>query len=86
VLLRQPASTAGFRRGLFVHGDRDLKSVSRTIDQFVEYGDLTFGVVSVRAASAVGGLVSSNYFEVLGLRPQLGRTLAAEDNGTGVGR
>ncbi|MCI0437066.1 MAG: ABC transporter permease [Gemmatimonadetes bacterium] len=86
VYLRQPARTAGFDDAGFSFIEiRDLRTASRTIDQFVEYGDLTFGVVGESEPHrAVGGLVSSNYFEVLGLRPRLGRTLHAEDDGTGV--
>lgn len=87
VYLRQPAVTAGLDDVGFSFTEvRELRESARTIDEFVEYGDLTFAVVTPGAEPhrAVGGLVSSNYFEVLGLNPQLGRTLQAQDDGTGV--
>jgi len=85
VYLRQPARTAGFDDAGFSFTEiRDLRSGSGTIDEFVEYGDLTFAVVGESEPHrAVGGLVTSNYFEVLGLRAQLGRTLQPEDDGSG---
>src|SRR5215831_10175358 len=33
---------------------------------------------------AIGGLVTSNFFKVLGMRPLLGRTLVPEDQGKGA--
>jgi predicted permease len=87
VYLRQPAVTAGLDDVGFSFTEvRELREAARTIDAFVEYGDLMFGVVAPGAEPhrAVGGLVSSNYFEVLGLGAQVGRTLQPEDDGTGV--
>jgi putative ABC transport system permease protein len=86
VYLRQPAQTTGLNDVGFSFTEvRELRQSSRTIDEFVEYGDLTFGVVSEgEPHRAVGGLVSSNYFDVLGLQAQIGRTLQSQDDGTGV--
>ena len=86
VYLRHEATTGGFNDlGFSFTEVRDLRAASSTIDEFVEYGDANFGVVSdADPHTAVGGLVSSNYFQVLGLQPQLGRTLEASDDGTGV--
>jgi predicted permease len=86
VYLRQPAVNRGLDDVAFSFSEvRDLREASSAIDEFVEYGDLTFGVAGESEPHrAVGGLVTSNYFEVLGLRPQLGRTLQAQDDGTGA--
>lgn len=60
----------------------DYEDATTTIDEFVEYGDWTFAVAGEgEPHRAVGGLVTSNYFGVLGLRPELGRTLQSEDDG-----
>jgi len=64
---------------------QDLREQARTLDQFVEYGDWTFTVVGDEDPHrAVGGLVTSNYFEVLALNPAVGRTLGPQDDGEGA--
>jgi predicted permease len=86
VYLRQPALKRGIDDVAFSFTEvRELRAASRTIDEFVEYGDLTFAVVGESEPHrAVGGIVTSNYFDVLGLRARLGRTLQAHDDGTGA--
>ena len=59
----------------------DYRAQSKTIDEFVEYGDWQFSVVGAGEPQlAYGGLVTANYFKVLAIRPLLGRTLAPEDD------
>ena len=59
----------------------DYRSQATTLDQVVEYGDWQFNVVGLgEPRLAYGGLVTSNYFTVLAIKPQLGRTLMAEDD------
>ena len=59
----------------------DYRRQSQTMDQFVEYGDWTFSLVGLGEPRVIhGGLVTSNYFEVLGLGAHLGRTLIPEDD------
>ncbi len=86
VYLRQPATLRGLDDiGFSFVEIADLKDGLRTLDAFVEYGDLTFNVVGEgEPHRAVGGIVTSNYFDVLGLRPVLGRTLQSQDDGTGA--
>jgi putative ABC transport system permease protein len=86
VYLRQPAQRPGLNDVAFSFTEvRELREAASTIDAFVEYGDLTFGVAGESEPHrAVGGLVSANYFEVLGLRARLGRTLQSQDDGTGA--
>ena len=85
VYLQQPARAAGNPNVNFSFQEvQDLRE-ARTLDTFVEYGDWTFTVVGEdEPHRAVGGLVTSSYFEVLALRPAVGRTLGAQDDGDGA--
>lgn len=85
VYLQQPARAAGNPNVSFSFQEvQDLRE-ARTLDTFVEYGDWTFTVVGEdEPHRAVGGLVTSNYFEVLALRPAVGRTLGPQDDGDGA--
>jgi putative ABC transport system permease protein len=59
----------------------DYRRDARTIDQFVEFGDWTFNVLGRgNAHRATGGLVTSNFFPMLGARSQLGRLLLPADD------
>jgi predicted permease len=84
--VRQPALTSGVENARFSFQEvEDYRRQSRALDHFVEYGDWTFTVVSDEDPHrAVGGLVTSNYFEVLALTPQLGRVLGPQDDGEGA--
>jgi putative ABC transport system permease protein len=82
--VRQPAVAAGVANVSFSSQEvQDFREGARTLDEFVEYGDWTFTVVDAAADPhrAVGGLVTSNYFDVLGLVPSVGRTLGPQDDG-----
>lgn len=84
--VQQPARAAGVENVSFSFEEvQDYREAARTMDEFVEYGDWTFTVVGEdEPHRAVGGLVTANYFEVLAMRPQLGRTLDAQDDGDGA--
>ncbi len=84
--VQQPAVAAGVPNVRFSFQEvQDLREQARTLDQFVEYGDWTFTVVGDDDPHrAVGGLVTSNYFEVLALNPAVGRTLGPQDDGEGA--
>ena len=85
--LRQPALATGVDNMSFSFVEvADLRGAARTVDEFVEYGDWTFNVVPDEGDPhrAVGGLVTSNYFNVLGVRPALGRALGPQDDGEGA--
>ena len=84
LFVRQEAVQAGVNNARFSFEEvADYRERSRTIDQFVEYGDWSFTVVGddARPHRAVGGLVTSNYFDVLGLTPAIGRLLGPQDDG-----
>jgi predicted permease len=79
--LKQPARGAGVDNVTFSFIEiDDYRAQSTLVDELVEYGDWTFSVVGEgEPHRAVGGLVTPNYFEVLGLMPALGRSLLDED-------
>jgi putative ABC transport system permease protein len=86
VYIQQPARSVGVTNASFSFTEiQDYRNATHSVDQLVEYGDLTFNIVGDDSEPnrAIGGLVSSNYFEVLGLTPQLGRTLGPQDDGVG---
>ncbi|HUP21860.1 MAG TPA: ABC transporter permease [Thermoanaerobaculia bacterium] len=63
----------------------DYREQVASLDQIVEFGDWTFNVLGRgEPHRAVAGLVTANFFEVLGMRPVLGRTLQAEDRVQGA--
>ena len=84
--VQQPAMAAGIDNVSFSFEEvQDYREQSRTMDEFVEYGDWTFTVVAEdEPHRAVGGLVTANYFGVLDLTPQFGRTMNADDDGRGA--
>lgn len=58
----------------------DYREQATVFDEVVEFGDWTFNVLGRGEPHlATGGLVTSNFFDVLGLRPILGRMLVPED-------
>jgi predicted permease len=79
--LKQPARGAGVDNVTFSFIEiDDYRAQSTLVDELVEYGDWTFSVVGEgEPHRAVGGLVTPNYFEVLGLVPAHGRSLLVED-------
>lgn len=84
--VQQPALAAGLDNVSFSFEEvQDYREQSRTLDEFVEYGDWTFTVVAEdEPHRAIGGLVTANYFDVLDLTPQVGRTMNADDDGRGA--
>jgi predicted permease len=80
--LRQPATQAGVPNMNFSFVEvADYRDQAASLDEVVEFGDWTFSVVGHdEPHRATGGLVTSNYFEVLGFRPRIGRTLVPADD------
>jgi predicted permease len=79
--LRQPQVAAGVEDSSFSFPEvADYRSHAKTIDQFVEFGDWTFNVLGRgEPHRATGGLVTANFFPMLGAQPLLGRMLVPED-------
>jgi len=84
--IRQAALRAGIEDTSFSFPEvADYRRESKTIDEFVEFGDWTFNVLGRGDPHrANGGLVTPNFFKVLGMRPLLGRTLVPEDQVKGA--
>jgi predicted permease len=79
--LRQPQVAAGIEDSSFSFPEvAEYRSRSKTIDQFVEFGDFTFNVLGHgEPHRATGGLVTANFFPMLGAQPLLGRMLLGDD-------
>jgi predicted permease len=84
VRLRQatPPSDDG---GFAVKELDDLRSQARTLAAVSEYHSMSFTLLGGAEAERVRtGVVSANYFDVLGVQPILGRTFAAGEDGPGA--
>jgi predicted permease len=79
--LRQPQVAAGVEDSSFSFSEvAEYRRQSKTLDQFVEFGDFTFSVLGRgEPHRAVGGLVTANFLPMLGAQPLLGRLLLPSD-------
>ena len=84
--LRQVQATAGIDDSSFSFAEvADYRAQAKTIDQFVEFGDWTFNVLGRgEPHRATGGLVTANFFQMLGAHPQYGRLLVQADEAKGA--
>lgn len=84
--LKQPVAAAGVDNTLFsfIEVD-DYRAGSETIDEFVEFGEWEFTVLDDgEPHRTLSGLVTSNFFQVLGMRPAVGRLLNEQDDVQGA--
>jgi putative ABC transport system permease protein len=83
IYVRQSALGLGADNTTFsVPEIKDLETGVRSISQFGDFSQMTFTMVGLGEPRVVhGGVVSGNYFEVLGLRPVLGRLVGPQDDG-----
>jgi predicted permease len=81
VRVRQPAPGLGIADTSFSFVEvADLRAQSTALDQVVEYGDWAFNVLGRGDPHrVVAGLVTGNFFDVLGMRPLHGRLLTETD-------
>jgi predicted permease len=81
--LRQAQMAAGIDDTGFSFAEvADYRRQATTIDQFIEFGDWTFNVLGRgEPHRATGGLVTPNFFQLIGARPHLGRMLLPSDEG-----
>ena len=81
--LRQSAEAKGSDNIAFsVPEINDFRASSKTLAQIAEYSPLTLNLVEDNAASQVQvGLVTGNYFDVMGLAPIIGHGFSAKDDG-----
>jgi len=83
VYVQQPLQRTGDENTHFSFVEAgDYRTQTRTLEEVVEYGDWQFNVVGLGEPRVVyGGLVTSNYFKVLAIRPFIGRVLQPDDDG-----
>lgn len=63
----------------------DFRSASKALGGIAEYSPMTMSLVGERDAVRIDvGLVTGNYFSVMGLSPILGRSFGEGDDGTGA--
>jgi predicted permease len=84
--LRQPQVAAGVEDSAFSFPEvAHYRSLATTVDQFVEFGDWTFNVLGRgEPHRATGGLVTANFFPMLGAQPLYGRMLVPADDAKGA--
>ncbi len=83
IYIRQSAQGIGRENTTFsVPEIRDLRQQAKTITAIGEFSTITFTMVGLGEPRQVrAGVVTGNYFDVMGLRPALGRLLNAGDDG-----
>ncbi|MDQ8165522.1 MAG: ABC transporter permease [Gemmatimonadota bacterium] len=84
--LRQSAENRGSENIAFsVPEITDFRQASRKLGDIAEYSPLTLNLLEDNGASQINvGLVTGNYFDVMGLAPILGKKTTAKDDGPGV--
>jgi putative ABC transport system permease protein len=82
VIVRQSAPLAGQRAiGVAVPEYFDYRAQANVFDGLVEYHQMTFDLINRGEPDNVNtGVVSHNFFDVLGIKPLLGRTFVASDD------
>src|SRR4029453_5645857 len=83
IYIRQSATGIGAENAAFsVPEIRDLRGRIKTINAFGDFSTIGFTMVGLGEPRVVrAGVVGGSYFEVMGLRPVLGRLLDASDDG-----
>src|SRR6202163_2118172 len=83
VYIRQSAPTGGQDNTTFsVPEIKDIEGSVRVLGEFGGFSTMDFTMVGLGEPRVVhGGVVSGNYFDVMGLRPVLGRLVGPQDGG-----
>src|SRR5438270_1050287 len=83
IYIRQSATGAGIENANFsVPEIRDFKTRATTISEFGDFSTIPFTMVGLGEPRVVrAGVVGGSYFNVMGLRPAVGRLLDATDDG-----
>jgi len=83
VYIRQSAPTGGQDNTTFsVPEIKDIEGSVRSLNEFGDFSQMDFTMVGLGEPRVVhGGVVSGNYFDVMGLRPILGRLVGPQDAG-----
>src|SRR6201985_1869069 len=83
VYIRQSAPSGGQDNTTFsVPEIKDIEGGVRSMSEFGDFSQMDFTMVGLGDPRGVqGGVVSGNYFDVMGLRPVLGRLVGPQDDG-----
>ncbi len=83
VYIRQSAPSLGADNTAFsVPELKDIEARVGSVSEFGDFSEMGFTMVGLGEPRVVrGGVVSGNYFEVMGLRPVLGRLIGPKDDG-----
>src|SRR6202795_2941438 len=83
IYIRQSAPGLGADNITFsVPEIRDIEPSVRSVSEFGDFSTMGFTMIGLGEPRGVqGGVVSGNYFEVMGLRPVLGRLAGPQDDG-----
>ncbi|HXA05994.1 MAG TPA: ABC transporter permease, partial [Bryobacteraceae bacterium] len=83
VYIRQSAPSGGQDNTTFsVPEIKDIEGGVRSVSEFGDFSTMDFTMVGLCEPRVVhGGVVSGNYFNVMGLRPVLGRLVGPQDGG-----
>src|SRR6201993_2483183 len=83
IYIRQSAPGIGDENATFsVPEMQDLRASVRTVSAFGDFSTMDFTMIGLGEPRSIrGGVVGGNYFEVMGLRPVLGRLIGPEDDG-----
>ncbi|MCU0754456.1 MAG: ABC transporter permease [Xanthomonadales bacterium] len=83
--IRQQAPSVGVDNvGLSVPEIEDVRTQNRTLEHAVEFHFMYFFIEGDAPALVKAGIVSADFFDFLGVRPQLGRNLRADDDAAGA--
>ncbi len=83
VYLKQSAELAGLEDVKFsVPEIIDFREAATTLTGFAEFSAMPFNMLGLdRPVQVQAGIVSANYFEIMGLQPVLGRAMGPADDG-----
>ena len=83
IYIRQSAPGIGDQNTAFsVPELQDLSANVKSVTAFGDFSQMNFTMVGLGEPRSIrGGVVGGNYFEVMGLRPVLGRLIGPEDDG-----
>src|SRR5258708_18288870 len=81
--IRQSAPSMGNDNTTFsVPELKDIEASVHSVSEFGDFSTMAFTMIGLGEPRRVqGGVVSGNYFEVMGLRPVLGRLIGPQDDG-----
>jgi putative ABC transport system permease protein len=83
IYIRQSATGIGQQNSTWsIPEIQDLKARVKTLSEFGDFSTIAFTMIGLGDPRELnGGVVNGSYFEVMGLRPVLGRLIGPEDDG-----